>query len=51
MGIPEAEKRLFEDVWICMKCGARNRGYRGKPPEKCRRCGSKDLRRKRVVKA
>ena len=50
MGFPEAEARLFKDVWICMKCNARNRGYGGKPPEKCRRCKSKRLRRKRVEK-
>ena len=50
MGIPEAEARLFQDVWICMKCNARNRGYRGKPPERCRRCKApaSKLRRKRV---
>ncbi len=45
MGFPEAEYRLFDTVWICMKCGARNRSVKGKP-EKCRRCGSKRLRKK-----
>ncbi len=36
------ERRVL-NVWICRKCGARN------PPEaeKCRRCKSKNLRRKR----
>ena len=43
MGFPEAEARLFDGVWICMKCGARNRSGKGKP-EKCRKCGSKKLR-------
>ena len=51
MAFPEAEVRLFRDVWICMKCGARNRGHGGRPPEKCRRCKSKRLRRKKVEKA
>ncbi len=51
MGIAEAEARLFKDVWICMKCNARNRGYNGRPPERCRRCGSKRLRRKKAEPA
>ncbi len=50
MGFPEAEKRLFENVYICMKCNARNRGSGGKPPERCRRCKSKRLRKKRAEK-
>ena len=45
MGFPEAEARLFNGVWICMNCGARNRSVKGKP-QKCRRCGSKRLRLK-----
>jgi len=37
----EAEKRNL-DVWICRKCNARN----PKDAERCRKCGSKQLRRK-----
>ncbi len=44
---PEAEKRIFQRVFICMKCGAKNRGdllkvRAGKV--KCRKCKSKQLR-------
>lgn len=44
---PEAEKRLFNRVFICMKCGGRMRGdlirvRAGKV--KCRKCRSKQLR-------
>jgi ribosomal protein L40E len=44
---PEAEKRLFHRVFICMKCGAKNKGdlikvRAGKV--KCRKCKSKRLR-------
>ncbi|HID09240.1 TPA: 50S ribosomal protein L40e [Candidatus Micrarchaeota archaeon] len=45
MGFPEAEARLFNGVWVCMSCNARNRSAKGRP-EKCRRCGSKKLRPK-----
>ena len=45
MGFPEAEARLFNGVWVCMNCGARNRSVKGKP-QKCRKCGSKRLRLK-----
>ncbi len=45
MGFPEAEARLFNGVWICMDCNARNRSRKGKP-QKCRKCGSKRLRLK-----
>ncbi|MEM5814645.1 MAG: 50S ribosomal protein L40e [Candidatus Aenigmatarchaeota archaeon] len=37
----EAEKRNLE-VMICRKCNARN----PKSAERCRKCGSKQLRRK-----
>jgi len=44
---PEAEKRLFHRVFVCMKCGAKLRGdlikiRAGKT--KCRHCKSKSLR-------
>jgi ribosomal protein L40E len=44
---PEAEQRLFHRVFVCMKCGAKNRGdlikvRAGKV--KCRKCKSKRLR-------
>ena len=44
---PEAEKRIFDRVFFCMKCGARNKGdlirvRQGKV--KCRKCRSKKLR-------
>ncbi len=44
MGFPEAEARLFDNVWICLRCKARHRGP--KPPEKCRKCGYKHFRKK-----
>ena len=47
---PEAAKRLFANVWICMKCNARNRGSPGRKPRKCRKCGSKRLRLKKKPK-
>jgi len=50
MRFPEAEKRLFENVWVCMSCGAKMRGSRGKKPERCRKCKSKQLRPKKKGK-
>ena len=44
---PEAEKRLFHRVFICMKCGGRMRGDLPKVKSgkvKCRKCRSKTLR-------
>ncbi|MBD3389853.1 50S ribosomal protein L40e [Candidatus Micrarchaeota archaeon] len=38
---PEADKEIH-NIWICMRCKARNK--RG--VEKCRKCGSKYLRPK-----
>ena len=46
----EADKRLFINVWICMRCNAKNRGSEGKKPDACRKCGSKKLRLKHKVK-
>ncbi len=50
MRFPEAEKRLFENVWICMKCKAKMRSSENKKPEKCRKCKSKQLRPKKKIK-
>ena len=44
---PEAEERMFNRVFICMKCGARKRGDLVKLRAgklKCRRCKSKKRR-------
>ncbi len=44
---PEAENRLFHRVFVCMKCGAKNRGDLIKVKAgkvKCRKCKSKRLR-------
>ena len=44
---PEAENRLFNRVFVCMKCGAKIRGDLIKVREgkvKCRKCKSKRLR-------
>ena len=46
----EADKRLFENVWICMKCNAKNRSSKGKKPLKCRKCDGKRLRVKHKTK-
>ncbi|MCX8190107.1 MAG: 50S ribosomal protein L40e [Candidatus Diapherotrites archaeon] len=47
---PEALKRRFENVWVCMSCNAKNRASPGKKPQKCRKCGSKRLRPKKKLK-
>jgi ribosomal protein L40E len=44
---PEAESRLFQRVFICMKCGAKLRTDLPKVRAgkvKCRKCRSKQLR-------
>ena len=47
----EADARLFANIWICMKCNARNKGNKGKKPVKCRKCNSKSLRlKKKAIK-
>lgn len=46
----EADKRLFINMWVCMRCNAKNRGSEGKKPSVCRKCGSKKLRLKHKVK-
>lgn len=42
-------KRLFDNVFVCMKCNAKLRADRNKVQEgkvKCRKCGSHQLRPK-----
>jgi ribosomal protein L40E len=46
----QADARLFANVFVCMKCNAKNRGSPGKKPAKCRKCGSKRLRLKHKTK-
>ncbi len=44
---PEAEKRLFSRVFVCMKCGAKIKTDLSKiraGKSKCRKCRSKQLR-------
>ncbi len=44
---PEAEQRLFQRVFVCMKCGAKIRSDLIKVKSgkvKCRKCKSKRLR-------
>jgi ribosomal protein L40E len=44
---PEAEKRMFHRIFICMKCGAKMRSDLIKVRArkvKCRHCKSKQLR-------
>ncbi|MBN1941001.1 MAG: 50S ribosomal protein L40e [Candidatus Diapherotrites archaeon] len=45
----EADKRLFENIWICMKCNSKNKSGKGKP-RKCRNCKGKRFRLKHKVK-
>ena len=47
---PVAAKRIFQDVWICMRCNAKNRSSRGKKPTKCRKCNSDKLRQRKKGK-
>ncbi len=47
---PEAEARLFNEVFVCRKCTAKIRAPRMKVLRglvACRKCGSKALRPKR----
>jgi len=41
----EAEKRMFSNAWVCMRCHANNKSGAGKPTT-CRKCGSKKMRLK-----
>jgi len=45
-----AQKRLFQDIWICMRCNAKNKGQKGIKPDKCRKCDAKKLRLKKKGK-
>ena len=47
---PDAEKRMFENVWVCMKCKATNKGRAGVKPARCRKCKGKNMRVKRKSK-
>lgn len=40
-----AAKRMFDNVYICMKCNARNR-FRKPEGKNCRKCGYSGLRPK-----
>ena len=47
---PEADARLFENVYICLKCGAKNRVDKRRMrlgKAKCRECHYTRLRAKR----
>ena len=47
---PEADARIFENVYICMKCNAKNRIDQRRirlKKAKCRECGHDRLRAKR----
>jgi len=47
--IPAAMNRIYERVWVCMRCNAKIRADSGKVIEKkvkCRKCGYKGLRQK-----
>lgn len=47
--IPAAMNRIYERVWVCMRCNAKIRADSGKVMErkvKCRKCGYKGLRQK-----
>ncbi len=50
MVFPEAEKRILNDVWICMHCGSKQRGSKTKAPEKCTKCSRSEFRIKHKQK-
>ena len=45
-----AANRLFKDIWICMKCNAKNRGQKGNHPARCRKCKAAKFRLKKKGK-
>ena len=48
--IQEAQNRLFKNVFVCRKCGAKIKAQPRKVSEgkvKCRKCGKKSLRPKK----
>lgn len=50
---PAMVRRVYENVFVCMKCKSKIRALPSKVKEgkvKCRKCGSKDLRPKRKGK-
>ena len=46
---PVAARRIFQGVWICMHCNAKNRAGSGRPAH-CRKCGSNKLRQRKKGK-
>lgn len=51
--IPEAQHRLFDNVFVCRKCKTKMRTQNirvMKKEVKCRKCGCKALRPKKVKK-
>ncbi|MDO8538558.1 MAG: 50S ribosomal protein L40e [archaeon] len=46
----QADARMFVNMFVCMRCNAKNRGSPGKKPAKCRKCGSRRLRLKHKQK-
>ena len=49
---PEARKRLLDNIFVCKKCKSKIRTSNLRVQEgdvKCRKCGSKDLRKKRTL--
>lgn len=51
---PEAEKRLFKNVYVCYKCKTKIRATYEKVKNKvvkCRRCGGKNFRPKNKSRA
>ena len=46
----QADARMFVNMFVCMRCNAKNRGSQGKKPSKCRKCGSRRLRLKHKQK-
>jgi ribosomal protein L40E len=50
MTFEEANNRILKDVWICMNCGAKQRGSKGKKPNKCNKCDRSEFRIKHKQK-
>ena len=50
MTFEEANNRILRDVWICMGCGAKQRGSKGKAPSKCNKCNKSEFRIKHKQK-
>ena len=51
--IAEAQRKLFEGVFVCRRCKSKIRTQNTRIMDKsvkCRKCGSKDLRAKKMKK-